>query len=194
MNKILFILAFLPLTLFSQDCDELISVTEIDLNFDVKNKLRPDPCGAKPRYNGKSYLRLSPEAGYEETIYNVVINSLTTINEKCESSTVEISRDTIPVNTKLIYGETLGKSEGNYYTVRLELLTKAPKTRPIGCRANLLPDGSGGISGYWVVTYGKYSTLSEAKEAVKEFKEEYPEFCRAYAYKLPMISYQYGYR
>lgn len=196
VNKFLIIFILFPFSLYSQpNCDELTTVSEIELIFDVNGALKPDPCGAKTKYDGNSYLKRSPEAGYEETVYNVIINHQTIINEKCESNTVEISRDTVETGSNLIFGEIINRPDGNYYTIRLELLRRSPKSRPKGCLSSLIPDGNGKISGYWVTTFGKYSTSSEASEHLKDFKIDYPEFCRAYVYKLPSgIQYQYGYR
>jgi hypothetical protein len=153
-------------------------------NAEIKPSLAPDPCGAKQRYPGTPNLTCSPAAGEHIIKYGVKIITETIINgEDCEVTTREISRDTFVISAETVVGQT--RTVGGGYIVQCELLTKAPKSRPVGFMATLLPKGDK-YSGYWTTHYGgEYATAKEAEAAKESLKSLHPEFCSAFVRRLP---------
>jgi hypothetical protein len=160
---------------------------------EIKPALTPDPCGAKQRYPGTPTLTCSPASGEQIIKFGIRIITETTINSDCESTTREISRDTFVISSEAVIGQN--RTVGGGYIVQCELLTKAPKSRPVGFMATLLPKGDK-YADYWTTHYGgEYATAKEATAAMEVLKTKYPEFCSAFVRKLPSnCTHRFEYR
>lgn len=186
-------------------CGSIVERIEIPVEYSTLSPLPPDPCDALPSYGTEKVLTVSTQPEYLEIQKRIRVVVETLINpDDCTSEAREVSRDTIEVSREKIYVAST-TPVGGYWTVRMELMTYAPASRPVGCNATKLPEGAMSqqykdgstieLKEYWVIHNGKYSTPSEAKSATKRLKANYPEFCRAYPYLLPSgCKNQYEYK
>jgi hypothetical protein len=207
MKITILILSLIGLTFgdLNAQCEELIQRFEFPLQYSMQSPLTPDPCDAKSNYGTIGELVYSPVSGYQEVKKRVRVVSETSWDaDNCKAETTVLSRDTVVISNQR-FGQRPGRTTGGYWTIRMELLIQPPGSRPDGSMCTKLPKGSltqkykdgstREIKDYWVVHYGQYFNEFDCKDAVKEFKAQYPEFCRAYAYFLPgECEYQYQYK
>lgn len=194
MRHLLIFLMMLPAMLLAQsDCnlEQRYPMPTMHQSVGVKPALTPDKCSAKSKYVGNAVLTCSPPTGEKIVYYGIRIISETIITSDCETTTRELQRDTFVTGEETVIGEN--RLVGGLYVVQAELLREAPKTRPVGFMATLLPDGQ--YAGYWVTHYGEYATAQAANAALKSFKAKHPEFCSAFVRRLPTnCRYRFEYR
>lgn len=202
MKKLLTILLTLFALNLSAQCDELKQRFEFPVEHSIQSPLNPDPCDALSNYGTNRVLSVSPTEGYLEVKKRVKVVSETTWDaDNCIAATTILSRDTITISER-VYPSRSDVKVGGFWTIRMELLILPPSSRPDGTFATKLPKGSLSMTykdgstlelkDYWVIHTGHFINVTDAKVAVKKFKELHPEFCRAYAYFLPEgCEYQY---
>ena len=70
------------------------------------------------------------------------------------------------------------------YFVRVELLTNMPLSRPEGFSAYKI-SWAERRAGYWAVGYGIFDTVHEAELMAENIRQDFPEFCKAFAMQIP---------
>lgn len=185
---IFFTLLFVAQLTFAQTyatynvCDSLTFRQEIPTEYNSRTNtpLTPAPCSAKSNYNTMRLTVLYPQNNIVETKYKVKLIT-ETILEGCTETVVVVSRDTVDAVTTVIEAEK--QYAAQVWTIRMELLTYVPNSRPNNSFVVQIPEGP--IKGYYVTYYGEYNSQAEAKTALQAFKRQYPEFCQAYVWQVP---------
>lgn len=188
----IFLISFSNIGFSQRPCEDLIQRFEFPVEHSTNGPLVPDPCNALNDYGTERILQISPTPGYQEIKKMVRVTTETIWDpETCHAESKVLSRDTIEISNKR-YNSVITATDGGYWTVRMELMVYPPLSRPKGSLATKLPNTN--LKDYWVIHRGKFETEKEARLAVKILKEQYPEFCRSFAYFLPEgCQFQYKY-
>ncbi len=190
MKKLIFIFLF-PFNLIAQ-CDNLVKQQIIPIQHSLMEQLEPDPCNALSDYGTRRILTHSPSNGLIEKKFKVKINQeISWDPDNCQAQTKELSRDTILIEEK-VTAQQPGKITKPIFTVRMELLQKPPQSRPSGTKCTKLMEGN--LSGYWIVHYGEYSNMEEARQATIQLKQRWPEFCRAFPTAISSSEFRYEFK
>jgi hypothetical protein len=169
----------------SAQCDELTQRFEMPVSYSQPDQMTPDPCHGLNNYGTTPTLKVSPKAGYLEKKMRIRATTVTEWDaDKCISRTVSNTFDTTVLSER-IYPQTSDVTVGGYWTCRLELMVTPPISAPVGCESVRLPS-SHIFKDYWLTTHGHFTSPEDAKKALKAFKSEYPEYCSAFIYFVPL--------
>lgn len=194
-----FLILILPVSIFSQTlptdiCAKLRARQEVPVSYSSATVLPmiPATCNALDNYGTIATLTKSPQSGYFEVYKQIRIVTETIQDGKtCYQTVKEIARE--ETETERVWIEPQNNHGPDVWTIRLELMTYKPNSRPIGCKVSQLP-ANHSFAGYWAITIGEFNSLDEAKNAVSELKRSYPEFCTAFAWLKPgNCDYEYSY-
>ncbi|CAB4185745.1 hypothetical protein UFOVP1492_135 [uncultured Caudovirales phage] len=177
-------LYMISMTLYGQKpyCPPIVELATAPTSYSFtstspKKTYVKEECKAKhPKYTGNLRFYDNQEP-FTETVKEVRI---TAILDGCYNLLEVVKIDTILTGQSVHSASTYG----GYWTVRLEYLQTPAKHRPKGFNVSLLPDGN------WATHSGKYTSKAQASKALQALMQEYPAWCRMYAYHLPPTSSQ----